>query len=81
MSVAQSTNPTLIRAKEVCELCGGISTQTLARWIKSPKVGLPPLRKINGCHYWLRDEIEAFLRPKEATKGSVPDMSRRVMTS
>lgn len=54
-------NPsTLLPAKMVCELLGGITTMTLYRWINNPELNFPAPVVINRLRYWRQEDIADF---------------------
>ena len=60
-------NQTVLRSSKQARMqAGGVSRQTLYRWVKAGI--LPPPTKINGRSYWKADDLEA-LAAKGAPKG------------
>ncbi len=47
----------------------GITRRTLARWMVDPKMGFPQSITLNGRHYFVEAEIEAYERGLAAARG------------
>lgn len=50
-----------ISAKEVCYVCGGISSMTLWRWISNPDLNFPKPIYIARRRFWREADIAAWL--------------------
>lgn len=51
----------LLKAEHVKQRLGGISSQSLWRWVNDPELGFPQPVYINGMRYWVSGEIDAFV--------------------
>jgi predicted DNA-binding transcriptional regulator AlpA len=60
------SNSAMITSAIVRQICGGISHQSLHRWLNSPAVAFPKPKKISGRHYWRRSDIDAWLSDQES---------------
>ncbi|WP_103728948.1 AlpA family transcriptional regulator [Novosphingobium sp. HII-3] len=38
---AYASAPAMLTAKQVCEICGGVTDMTLHRWLKDERLGFP----------------------------------------
>lgn len=50
-----------VSSARVCELCGGISSMTLWRWLNDPTMGFPKPIYISRRRYWREKDVLAFL--------------------
>jgi len=50
-----------ITARNVCDICGGVSDMTLHRWLKDPNKAFPLPIYIGKRRYWRESEIIAWL--------------------
>jgi hypothetical protein len=50
-AAASDSDDNLIPAPRIRKLCGHVSHMTLWRWVRSEKLGCPPLTEINGRLY------------------------------
>lgn len=53
-----------IRAPEVCELCGGIHNNTLARWIRDPDMNFPKPARLGQVRTWTPGEILGWINER-----------------
>lgn len=61
------TNPhKRIPAREVRELCGGISDMSLWRWLNDEELGFPRPIMIGRRRYWREADVLAWLDEQEA---------------
>ena len=51
---------TYLSTKQVCERYGDVSTMTIWRWCRDPKMGFPQPIKINRIKFWCEPELDAF---------------------
>ena len=51
----------LIKAHSLLSRFGGISSQTLWRYVKDPNLGFPKPLYICGTRYWVSGEIDDFI--------------------
>lgn len=56
----------LIKARDVQDRLGGISSQTLWRYQNDPELGFPKAIYIMGIRYWVSGEITAFIQRQRA---------------
>ncbi len=61
--ISRATTPSenLLKAQAVQDRLGGISSQTLWRWLKDPALKFPKPIYICGTRYWVSGEIDAFV--------------------
>jgi predicted DNA-binding transcriptional regulator AlpA len=50
----------LVPDSQVAKELGGVSSVTMWRWTKDPKLGFPKQIKINNRNYRSRSDLEAF---------------------
>lgn len=63
---AQHTNShKRIQAAQVCELCGGVSTMSIWRWLNDPEMNFPKPIYIGRRRYWRETDITDWLESRE----------------
>lgn len=50
----------------VCELCGGISTMSLWRWLRDPELAFPQPIYVCRRRYWVEADVIAWLEAQAA---------------
>ena len=55
-----------VNSSETCQICGGVSTMSLWRWLHDDELKFPPPVKINGRNYWKLAELRAWLAGRAA---------------
>ncbi|CAI1753919.1 MULTISPECIES: helix-turn-helix transcriptional regulator [Serratia] len=60
--LSDTTQPQLISTTELAKIIS-YESQTIRKWLCQDRLpeGLPRPRKINGRHYWLRNEVAEFI--------------------
>lgn len=57
-----------ISAKDVRDLCGGVSDMSLWRWLNDPEMNFPKPVYIGKRRYWQEAEIIAWLQAQQAER-------------
>ncbi|MDM8167016.1 AlpA family phage regulatory protein [Roseovarius sp.] len=66
MAKSENCNPNQrIPASTVQQLCGGISSMTLHRWLHNPDLDFPRPIYIGNRRYWRETEIIEWLESRE----------------
>lgn len=60
--LSDTTHPQLISTTELAKIIS-YKSQTIRKWLCQDRLpeGLPRPKKINGRHYWLRNEVAEFI--------------------
>ena len=63
-----NSNETLLTSRQVRTRYGGVSDQTIWRWLHDEKVGFPQPTVISKRRYWKLSELEGWERLRATTR-------------
>lgn len=68
-----------IPVSAVCDLCGGVSSMTLWRWMNDPQKGFPRPIYVGRRRYWREADVIAWLEARETPNDGADGPDPRIV--